>query len=60
MNPFRRTAIFAALALAACAQLAAAQVVEVAKTATCGCCTAWVDASARAPASRCGSPTSPT
>jgi hypothetical protein len=43
MNPFRRTAIFAALALAACAQLAAAQVVEVTKTATCGCCAAWVD-----------------
>lgn len=42
MNPFRRTAIFAALALAACAQLAAAQVVEVAKTASCGCCAAWV------------------
>ncbi|MEA3047545.1 MAG: hypothetical protein QOJ53_1877 [Sphingomonadales bacterium] len=42
MNPFRRTAIFAALALAACAQLAAAQVIEVAKSPTCGCCTAWV------------------
>ena len=43
MNPFRRTAIFAALALAACAQLAAAQVVEVVKSPTCGCCTAWVE-----------------
>jgi hypothetical protein len=43
MNPFRRISIFAALALAACAQLAAAQVIEVAKSPTCGCCTAWVD-----------------
>lgn len=38
-----RLSLFAPLALVACAQAAAAATLDVVKTPTCGCCTAWVE-----------------
>ena len=39
----RKLSLFAPLMLIACADLAAAQTIEVVKSPYCGCCTHWVD-----------------
>lgn len=39
----RRLSLFAPLALIACAQAATAATLDVVKTPTCGCCSAWVE-----------------
>ena len=43
MTKNRIAALFAPLALIACAQSASATVIEVTKTPWCGCCTAWIE-----------------
>ncbi len=39
----RKLSLFAPLALIACAQAATAATLDVIKTPTCGCCSAWVE-----------------
>ena len=43
MNRKPLSILFASLAIAACAQAAAAATIDVAKTPWCGCCTEWVE-----------------